>query len=135
VEPADAEALKVELINKLENYKDASGNPVIRSVYRADRVYVGSATAFAPDLIVGYHRGYRASWATCEGALSEETLTDNDSAWSADHCVDALEVPGVLWSNRPIRGQNPALVDLAPSILAAYGLPTPADMTGRNVLG
>ncbi|MCI0704519.1 MAG: hypothetical protein L0241_25980 [Planctomycetia bacterium] len=27
------------------------------------------------------------------------------------------------------------LVDMAPSILAEYGLPTPPTMTGRNVLG
>ncbi len=24
-------------------------------------------------------------------------MLDNDSAWSADHCVDALQVPGVLF--------------------------------------
>ena len=42
----------------------------------------------APDLIVGYSRGYRASWATCLGGLTEAVLLDNDSAWSADHCAD-----------------------------------------------
>jgi len=87
----------------------------------------------APDLIVGYSRGYRASWATCLGDLTEEVLLDNDSAWSADHCADALEVPGVLLSNRPIRARAPSLVDLAPSILAEFGLPTPSAMTGRNM--
>jgi predicted AlkP superfamily phosphohydrolase/phosphomutase len=108
--------------------------PVIRNVYRADQVYAGDATALAPDLIVGYHRGFRASWTTCLGDLDEEAISENKAAWSADHCADALEVPGVLWCSRPIRGKNPALVDLAPSILAEYGLATPASMTGRNVL-
>jgi bisphosphoglycerate-independent phosphoglycerate mutase (AlkP superfamily) len=85
-------------------------------------------------LIVGYHRGYRASWATCLGDLEEDVISDNNQAWSADHCADALEVPGVLWCNKTIRGQSPSLVDLAPSILAEYGLDTPQQMTGRNVL-
>jgi predicted AlkP superfamily phosphohydrolase/phosphomutase len=134
VEPGDAEALKTELVNRLQAVQDFDGRPVIRNAYRSEHVYAGNATALAPDLIVGYHRGYRASWATCLGDLSEDVLLANDSAWSADHCADALDVPGVLWCNRPLRGESPALVDLAPSILAAYGLDTPAGMTGRNVL-
>ena len=80
---------------------------MIRTVYRADQVYSGSATALAPDLIVGYRRGYRASWATCLGDLTPDVLLDNDSAWSADHCADALEVPGVLFCNRPIPAAKP----------------------------
>ena len=67
------------------------------------------------------------------GDLTDEVFLDNDSAWSADHCADALEVPGVLFSNRPIRGRNPSLVDMAPSILAEFGLPTPTSMVGKNI--
>ena len=80
---------------------------MIRRVYRSDQIYSGNATALAPDLIVGYGRGYRASWATCLGGLTDEVLLDNDSAWSADHCADAGEVPGVLFSNRPIDAESP----------------------------
>ena len=106
---------------------------MIRGVYRSDRIYQGNATALAPDLIVGYYRGYRASWATCLGDLTPEVLLDNDSAWSADHCADALEVPGVLFSNRPLVGKSPSLVDLAPTILAEFGLKTPSTMVGKNI--
>jgi hypothetical protein len=60
-------------------------------------------------------------------------LLDNDSAWSADHCADALEVPGVLFSNRPLAGKAPRLVDIAPSILSEYRLAIPASMTGNNI--
>jgi predicted AlkP superfamily phosphohydrolase/phosphomutase len=133
VEPSEAEELLTTLAARLADVQHGE-RPVIRNVYRASRIYEGGATALAPDLIVGYHRGFRASWATCLGELSEEALMPNDNAWSADHCADALEVPGVLWCNRPIRGGNPALVDIAPSILAEYGLAAPAAMTGRNVL-
>jgi predicted AlkP superfamily phosphohydrolase/phosphomutase len=129
----EKEALLTELSTRLEAVTDFNGQRVIRGVYRADKVYSGNATVLAPDLIIGYSRGYRASWATCLGDLTDDVLLDNDSAWSADHCADALEVPGVLFSNRPIRARDPSLVDMAPSILAEFDLPTPSSMVGRNI--
>jgi predicted AlkP superfamily phosphohydrolase/phosphomutase len=135
VEPGDQrESLLAELKERLEAVTDFNGERVIRGVYRSDQIYKGSATALAPDLIIGYARGYRASWATCLGDLTEDVLLDNDSAWSADHCADALEVPGVLFCNRAISNAAPSLVDIAPSILAEFGLPTPPQMAGKNVL-
>jgi predicted AlkP superfamily phosphohydrolase/phosphomutase len=135
VEPGeDAENRLSELKERLEAVTDVNGERVIRTAYRANQVYSGSATELSPDLIIGYCRGYRASWATCLGDLTGEVLLDNDSAWSADHCADALEVPGVLFSNRRIRAKSPALVDIAPSILAEFGLGTPASMTGKSIL-
>src|SRR5207245_3967416 len=112
------EALLTEMATRLEAITDVNDQRVIRKAYRAEQIYSGNATALAPDLIIGYCRGYRASWATCLGDLTEEILLDNDSAWSADHCADALEVPGVLFCNRTIHRKAPSLVDLAPSILA-----------------
>jgi bisphosphoglycerate-independent phosphoglycerate mutase (AlkP superfamily) len=47
--------------------------------------------------------------------------------------MDASEVPGVLFSNRPIAAPNPSLVDLAPSILTEFGLKIPSTMEGRNI--
>jgi predicted AlkP superfamily phosphohydrolase/phosphomutase len=125
--------LLTELVTRLEAVRDVDGATVIRRVYRADQIYSGGATALAPDLIVGYARGYRSSWATCLGGLTDEVLLDNDSAWSADHCADAGEVPGVLFSNRPIQAASPSLVDIAPSILAEFGLPVPESMVGMPI--
>jgi predicted AlkP superfamily phosphohydrolase/phosphomutase len=136
VEPGDQrEALLAELIERLEAVTDADsgGQSVIRGAYRSDRIYSGNATALAPDLIIGYRRGYRASWATTLGELTDEVLLTNDQAWSADHCADALEVPGVLFSSRPIRGKSPSLVDLAPTILAEFGLAAPPQMVGKDI--
>jgi predicted AlkP superfamily phosphohydrolase/phosphomutase len=135
VEPGDQrEALLAELIERLEAVIDTNGQSVIRGVYRSDKIYTGTATALAPDLIIGYRRGYRASWATTLGDLGDEVLLDNNLAWSADHCADALEVPGVLFCNRSLAGAAPSLVDLAPSILAEFGLPTPPQMVGKKVI-
>ena len=118
---------------KLEAVRDKDGRKAIRKIHRADRAYSGSALQYAPDLIIGYSRDYRGSWKTALGDITDEVLLDNDSAWAADHCMDVSEVPGVLFSNRPIATPNPSLVDLAPSILTEFGLKIPSTMEGRNV--
>jgi predicted AlkP superfamily phosphohydrolase/phosphomutase len=136
IEPgAQQQALLAELAAGLEQVRDFDGSTVIRKVYRADEVYQGQEMKFAPDLVIGYARGYRASWATMLGDLTDELLLDNNSAWSADHCADAAEVPGILFTNRAIGHASPSLVDIAPSILAEFGLGKPAAMTGRNIFG
>jgi len=122
-----------ELTQKLEAVRDTDGRAVIRKVHRTDKAYSGSATELAPDLIIGYSRDYRASWGTCLGGLSKEILFDNDSAWSADHCADVSEVPGVIFCNRPIAAPEPSLIDLAPSILTEFGLKVPSSMKGKNI--
>ncbi len=84
VEPGrEREDLIKELTDKLESVRDADGRRVIRKVHRTDTVYAGPATEFAPDLIIGYCRDFRASWQTCLGGIDKEVLSDNDSAWSA----------------------------------------------------
>ena len=134
VEPGEeAEKLTIQLMASLQAVRDIHGQQVIRQVYRSSEIYTGTATELAPDLIIGYARGYRASWETCLGELTPEVLLDNKSAWSADHCSDALEVPGVLFSNRPFTATGPSLIDLAPSILDEFGLPTPNTMTGHSI--
>lgn len=134
VEPGEEqEKLTRQLIARLKAVRDFNGKQVIRNVYRSSEIYSGKATELAPDLIIGYARGYRASWETCLGELTEDVLLDNTSAWSADHCADALEVPGILCTNKPFVKGDPALVDIAPSILHDFGLPTPSTMTGRSI--
>lgn len=134
VEPRNEyDRLLEEITRKLEDMRDTDGKRVIRKVYRSDQVYRGEATGYAPDLIIGYHRDYRCSWKACLGDITKELLLDNDSAWAADHCMDAYEIPGVLFSTRPVIDENPTLSDIGPSILTQFGIPIPSCMTGKNI--
>ena len=133
VDPQEKDKLLDELIEKLEAVRDINGKIVIKKARRSDETYKGSHTALAPDLIIGYKRGYRAAWTACLGDLDDEVFSDNDSAWSADHCGDSSEFPGVLFSNQPITKPDPALIDLAPTILSRFGLKKPTSMTGENI--
>lgn len=130
---AEKEELLQELIGKLEAVRDTDGSVVISKVSRADKIYSGSETTAAPDLIVGYARGYRASWDTCLGEMKTAVLSDNDSVWAADHCADAPQVPGILFTNKPIAMAGPSLVDLAPTILQEFGLDIPETMEGKKI--
>ena len=88
----------------------------------------------APDIILGYSRGYRASWATILGTYGKAVVADNDDKWSGDHCMDVNVLPGVLLANRTITSDDPALIDLAPTILAEYGMGAPPGTEGKVVL-
>jgi predicted AlkP superfamily phosphohydrolase/phosphomutase len=134
VTPAERDALLEELKAKLLAIRDPEdGEPAISQVYRSDQVYSGPMAERAPDLIVGYRRGYRCSWLTALGTIEPEVFSDNKEAWSADHCMAMEELPGVLFANRPIQHAGPALTDLAPTILEEFGVRPPAGMTGKNV--
>lgn len=74
-----------------------------------------------PDLLIGYERGYRASWQTALGKAGDQILSDNLDHWSGDHLIDAELVPGVLLCNQPILVSDPHLRDLPPTILAHFG--------------
>ena len=84
-----------------------------------------------PDLIVGYNRGYRASWEGAVGKLTDSVIYDNTKSWSGDHCVDPRLVPGVLFSSHRIASEDPGIMDLAPTILTLFGVDVPAYMTGQ----
>ena len=131
----EREALLRELQEKLTAIVDPkTGEHPIKQVYRADQVYHGPhVEKTAPDLIVGYARGYRASWETTLGSFPEGLLSDNPEAWSGDHCIATDEVPGVLVSNKKIRAEAPSLLDLGPSILQEFGVAAPKQMEGKPV--
>lgn len=136
VSPAERDGLLREISEKLMLLVDPeTGRPVLRRVYRADECYSGPETVNAPDLILGYDTGYRSSWNTCLGGFDPAVVVDNDSAWSADHCVAHDLVPGILLTNKPIQTDEPALVDVAPTILREFGIEAPDYMTGRDFLG
>jgi predicted AlkP superfamily phosphohydrolase/phosphomutase len=131
---AEAEGLKQELIQKLSNLVDEEHGKVgIRTAYATNALYKGPYLAEAPDLIVGYNEGYRTSWDAAVGKVTAHVFEDNRKAWSGDHSVDPLLVPGVLFCNRKIDAENPGIEDLAPTALKLFGLEPPAWMEGKSV--
>jgi predicted AlkP superfamily phosphohydrolase/phosphomutase len=128
------EGLKQELIEKLSGLRDSdSGEIAIRRAYASDRLYRGPYLDAAPDLIIGYAEGYRTSWDAATGKVAPTVFEDNVKAWSGDHCVDPLLVPGVLFSNRKLDAEDPGIEDMAPTALQLFGIEPPAWMEGKSV--
>ena len=131
---AEAAALKQELITRLSGLHDeAGGKAAIRNVYDADAIYSGPYLDRAPDLVIGYHEGYRTAWGAAVGKTSGPVFEENDRPWSGDHCVDPPLVPGILFANRPIGAEDPGIEDMAPSFLRLFGVDPPAWMEGKPV--
>jgi len=135
VPPGEAGTLGSQLAAGLTGLTDpARGQIAIRSVRRRDQIYHGACIEDAPDLLVCCAEGYRASWSTVLGGVPGELFENNVRRWSGDHVVDPALVPGVLFINRPFRDTAPSLSDLAPTILAAFGLPKGDAMEGESLL-
>jgi len=133
VEPgAEAESLKRELKEKLTGLRDeALEQEGIANIYITGALYQGPYLDQGPDLIVGFNDGYRTSWDAAIGKVCVQVFEDNVKAWSGDHAVDPLLVPGVLFSNRKIDSQNPGLEDMAPTALDLFGVSPPKWMEGK----
>ena len=88
----------------------------------------------APDIILGYANGYRISDQAVLGEFPQGLIGNRTDKWSADHCMYYSVVPGVLLSNRELVGKNPAIWDLAPTLLSLFEIPIPHVMDGASLL-
>jgi predicted AlkP superfamily phosphohydrolase/phosphomutase len=128
-----------ELMNRLKRelleIKDPqTGKQVISNVWIGKELY-GREDDKTPDMVIGWNRGYRASWETVLGGFSEEIIVDNNDRWSGDHCIDPAFVPAVLLSNRKISSVRPSLPDVTATIMAECNIPLPRHMTGKPFYG
>jgi predicted AlkP superfamily phosphohydrolase/phosphomutase len=133
---ADAVALKAEIADKLRGLRDDErGEVAINDAFDTSVIYSGPYLENAPDFIIGYNAGYRASWDGASGIVAGPIFEDNCKAWSGDHCIDPRLVPGVFFCNRPVDTAEPSLVDIAPTALELFGIDPPGYMDGRPIAG
>lgn len=135
VDPADAPGLRQEISGRLRGLVDPErGAVAVREAFSRESVYSGPRTQDAPDVLLACSPGFRVSSATAMGGLGDKLFTDNTRQWSGDHAVDPVSVPGVLFMDAPFRDENPHLLDLAPTILKALGVPEDGDLEGRSLI-
>ncbi len=132
VDPAEAAGLLAGLKADLESVTDPlTGRRVVSCAHVVADEMPGPLPEHAPDIIVGYAPGYRASWTTALGGFGSEILSDNTDAWSGDHCMEPSTVPGVLASSCEITVSDPRLADVGTSVAA---LLLGSGSEGRRVL-
>jgi predicted AlkP superfamily phosphohydrolase/phosphomutase len=123
VRTEDAEALKQEIAGKLTGALDPeTGEAMVVTVYDGDEIYHGTQTGDAPDLVIGYGGGYRASWQTALGGVPEGVVEDNDKKWSGDHCIEPSMVPGILFTSFQPERQVASIGEVPDLVRSSLGL-------------
>jgi predicted AlkP superfamily phosphohydrolase/phosphomutase len=124
VNPAEREAVMDEIAEKLLATIDPqTGEPAVTKVYKREGFYKDRGELeIGPDLIVGYAKRTRGSFASALGAVGQEVFSDNTRSWSGDHAMDHETVPGILLTNRPLKNEASRLEDLAAAILVELGI-------------
>jgi predicted AlkP superfamily phosphohydrolase/phosphomutase len=136
VAPESASDLRHEIAARLTGLTDPGrGRVAVAAVSPRETIYAGPYLEDAPDLLVRFGAGYRASWATALGGVPAAVFEDNTRRWGGDHIVEPTLVPGVLLMNRPFQTTGARLVDLAPTILDALGLEPETSLEGTSLLG
>ena len=131
----EADNLAEEIARKLEEVKDPeTGEKVVFKAYVTKKWYKGPYVNEAPDIIVGYNKGYRSSWQTALGKIPRKLIEDNKGKWSGDHCMAPDLIPGILFSNVKIKKQIVSLYDLTPTILKIFGIKKPVEMIGNPII-
>ncbi len=120
---ADRESLLEEIRGKLLEVVDPvyEENAITEVLIREEYESRG-ALDDGPDMILGYAKGWRGSNESALGEIGPDIFTDNTGEWSGDHMMDHREVPGVLFSNRPLKKPAARLQDLGLSLLEEFGV-------------
>jgi predicted AlkP superfamily phosphohydrolase/phosphomutase len=131
IAPGDYEALRDELIGKLEALGDEQGNSIGTRVFRPEDLYK-TVNGVAPDLIAYFgNLGWRSIGSVGDGRVQvRENDTGPDDANHARYGIAIFAGPGM-----PEAVPHDArLFDIAPTVLTALGLPVPDDMQGRSLV-
>jgi len=108
--------------------------PAIHNVRRREELYCGPFLGRSPDLVVNCAPGFRVSWQTAMGGVPDGLFEDNARRWSGDHVVDPDCVPGVLFMNQPANRPQADILDLAPTVLAYFGVNKSQEMEGNSLI-
>ncbi len=128
IDPADYEALRDELIAKLEALGDEDGNSIGTRVFRPTDLY-REVNGVAPDLICYFgNLAWRSIGSVGDGRVQvRENDTGPDDANHAKYGIAIMVGPGMP-DTLP---DDAHLFDIAPTLLTALGMDIPAEMRGR----
>jgi predicted AlkP superfamily phosphohydrolase/phosphomutase len=130
VEPgAEYEAVREQIIRSaLELHDPEGGDQVIAQVYKKEELYHGDRVPQAPDLILHTDRSKYVSFGHAD--FGSNKILEPSIGQTGHHTMDGIVVlhgPGVQ-ANAAIRGD---IIDIAPTVLYALGLPVPSLMDGK----
>jgi predicted AlkP superfamily phosphohydrolase/phosphomutase len=132
LEPGDVPAFVRQLTAELGEVRRPDG-VLLGAEVRAPREIYRSVSGDAPDLMVYFgHLKWRSA-----GTLGHSSLflTENDTGPDDSvHSFDGIYVVVDPPAGEPGPSREESLIDIGPSILAAFGLPQPSSLQGKAIL-
>jgi predicted AlkP superfamily phosphohydrolase/phosphomutase len=135
----EAEIVRAELAERLRALLDADGRPLLE-VHRPEALYA-TTLGVAPDLIaVSARSGWRTTAAVGQGVWSESRAgEDHDSAARMDAACETSDGFLLVYDPRNLGGgrqlDDATIYDIVPTLLALFGQPIPARMSGHVIPG
>jgi predicted AlkP superfamily phosphohydrolase/phosphomutase len=122
VDPGDFERERDALMDRLSSYVDPkTGRSPVKAIYKREEIFKGVHADTAPDILMEPAEGY---------SLTHAKRSIEDADWvSGDHRIEGVIV--AAGPNVTPFTSEPALIDMAPTILAAFGAPAAVKPTGR----
>ncbi len=134
VSPSEKRSIMEEIKAKLLDLRDPkTGEHPVSAVFISEDIFSKDYISRAPDLIIGFHRGYRMDNSSAIGGITKEAVHDNLDWWSGDHCIDPNQVLATFMSNFKIKGK-PHMWDVPATILKLFGVETPPDFKGKPLI-
>ena len=126
----EAESLKEEIIQKLSNVKDPMlGLPFIKSIYKKEAIYSGSALSKIPDLIVIPHEGFYLF----SGIQEKELFCEASPLSLGNHVKEGILACMGNHAER-LNLLNPGITDVFPTILDIFGIKQLPYIDGKSLL-
>ena len=131
VRRADYAAFVTELCARLETW------PPIAKAWPRDALYDGPHVARAPDILLepALEDGYSYTCLRRRGGPASSRIAPGDWLGGKDRGMNGTHRPdGVLFLSQPTAKRRPEIADIAPTALAALGVPGPL-MDGTSLTG
>jgi len=122
------EQIRSRLMEQLGQLRDeVSGEKLVSAVYRREDLYSGEYAHQAPDLVVLLKEGYRGGTGLQGPLVTPYPL----GQVNGQHTLDGILVAAGPDFRKDHHLEGAHILDVAPTILHALGVPIPEDMDGR----
>ena len=142
VAPADYERVRDEVIDVLRGWRLPNGQPVALRARRREQVYTGPFVERAPDVVLelALDEGYGLSLVQTPWLATDldpvRSLADDELAGGRGRGMNGTHRPDGIWLatgdgvGELARPAQPALEDVAPTLMHAMGIPWEGDVDG-----
>ncbi len=128
------EAIRTRILEGVRGLRDPkTGEPIVLEAYRREELYHGERLETAPDLILVTQDQYKGGTGIDE--LISEVPLDVISKLSGVHRMDGIILARGPHIRRAAHIDGAGIIDVAPTVLYALGMPIPTDMDGKPLAG